>query len=212
MEDKKLDVWERQDFPPWSVRILILWMLGFLILSTAIFTVGGMLGAHINISFKLDLSMKEFMSIVSIPSEMLYVGIVSIFVLFQLKRASFSLSDVWGESKILRFKRPAVTAVFQEFDGGIGLLIDLVIIDAGDKNLSGPRIRLKTRDDLFEDGVLVDRPRGGLINPISNDSAEGNNNDVLQNFIFFHHGIARGRQTEGRQTQNTRAKKAMDHR
>ena len=100
MEDKKLDVWERQDFPPWSVRILILWMLGFLILSTAIFTVGGMLGAHINISFKLDLSMKEFMSIVSIPSEMLYVGIVSIFVLFQLKRASFSLSDVWGESKI----------------------------------------------------------------------------------------------------------------
>ena len=33
MNDRGSEVWERQNFPPWSIKVLLLWLVGFLVLS-----------------------------------------------------------------------------------------------------------------------------------------------------------------------------------
>lgn len=96
MEDKRSATWEREDFPPWSVKTLIIWMVGFLVLSTIIAMIGGVAVTHANLSLRLGLNIEEIVSITRLPSEAAYVGIMFIFITFRLRKQSFSLRDVWG--------------------------------------------------------------------------------------------------------------------
>ncbi len=96
MEDKRSTTWEREDFPPWSVKTLIIWVVGFLALSSIIFLIGGVVAAHANLSLGLGLNTEELISIGRLPSEAAYVGTIFIFITFRLRKQSFSLRDVWG--------------------------------------------------------------------------------------------------------------------
>lgn len=95
MNDRGSEVWERQDFPPWSIKVLLLWLVGFLVLSgvVAIFFAYGV--SYLNIYYELHLNPGEHYFSITMPSHIAYKGLIFLFIFLQLKKTSFSLENIW---------------------------------------------------------------------------------------------------------------------
>ncbi len=95
MNDREFAVWERQDFPPWSIKVLLLWLVGFLALSgvVAIFFAYGV--SYLNIYYELYLNPGEHYFSITMPSHIAYKGLIFLFIFLQLKKTSFSLENIW---------------------------------------------------------------------------------------------------------------------
>ncbi len=116
MNDREFAVWERQDFPPWSIRTLLVWTVGILVLSGI---VGGLviyLVSYVDSHYNLELNTEERFFLFTMPSYAIYMGLTFAFIFLQLKKNSFSLKDVWVSSKI------------QPLHIGVGLLIGVILM------------------------------------------------------------------------------------
>ena len=116
MNDRGSEVWERQDFPPWSIKVLLLGTVGILVLSGI---VGGLViyvVSYVDSHYNLELNTEERFFLFTMPSYVIYMGLTLAFIVLQLKKNLFTLKDVWVSSKI------------QPSHIGVGLLIGVILI------------------------------------------------------------------------------------
>ena len=116
MNDRGSEVWERQDFPPWSIKVLLFWLVGFLVLSgvVAIFFSYGV--SYLNIYYELYLNPGEHYFSITMPSHIAYKGLIFLFIFLQLKKTSFSLENIW------------ISYELQPKHIGLGLLIGVLLM------------------------------------------------------------------------------------
>lgn len=99
MNDVTSDVWGRQDFPPWSIRTLLVWMVGLLVLSSSVALLLSYSVTFFDIKYSIGLNEEERFLIGTTSTYAVYMGLVFVFILFQLNRMSFTLNDVWTPSE-----------------------------------------------------------------------------------------------------------------
>ena len=100
MNDSEFHTWVKPDFPPWSVKTLVLWMVGFLIFSVVAGGIFGTVFGFIIFWFKLGMNFGEQVLIVRLIGQAIVSGIMFIFIISRLRNAFFTLKDTWLSNEI----------------------------------------------------------------------------------------------------------------
>ena len=95
MKNKESNVGKKRDFPPWPISILLTWLIGALIFSIIlakplVYTV-----SYMNAKYSLDLNLGEQFFYTIMLVYIIHTGLIYAFIIFQLRRTSYSLGDVW---------------------------------------------------------------------------------------------------------------------
>ena len=100
MIGKQVETWPRQDFPPWSAKTLLLWILGFMIISTFVgLPMITILVNTIVLLFALELTTQDIVGIILFTGRVTYPISVSLFILWRLHERRFTSRDVWFQYK-----------------------------------------------------------------------------------------------------------------
>ena len=95
MDEKEVEIWREKYFPPWSVPTLLIWSIGWIVLHNIVSFMCGAASSLANIWFGLGLNIGELLFIGILFARFVSVGMLLVFIVYQLRRTSSSLSDVW---------------------------------------------------------------------------------------------------------------------
>ena len=91
MNDREFAVWERQDFPPLSIKVLLLWLVGFLALSGAVAIFFTYSVSYLMSNYNIELNPGEHYFSITLPSHIAYKGLIFLFIFLQSKKLWFQL-------------------------------------------------------------------------------------------------------------------------
>ena len=100
MEEKQVHMWEREDFPRCSIKVLFFWMFIFLIFSTVLGAIMALIVVVIDIKFNTNLSSLERHVISDPAARIVFFAVALAFIFYWLRRIPFSFCDVWVSYKI----------------------------------------------------------------------------------------------------------------
>ena len=104
------------DFPPWSVKTLLLWMLGSLGLSIILGGLSGLGVATVAIKSGLRLNPGDHVLISRLVGQAVFMVAIFCFIVFRFKRTEFYLQSVWFLRSI------------NQKHMGIGLLLGILLM------------------------------------------------------------------------------------
>jgi hypothetical protein len=116
LNDINTDTSDRQDFPPWSMRVLFLWLVGFLVLSGIIAVFFAYVVLYLSIYHGVNLNPAEHIFSVTVPSHVVYKGLALYFIFIQIGKTPFCLKDI------------GLSLEIQPRHLGFGLLIGIVLM------------------------------------------------------------------------------------
>lgn len=95
MKNSESDVWERADFPPWSVKTLVIWLTGFWIFSQVIGRAIMVIVVLINKWFGLGMNGYEDLVVGRHTANVICAILILKFIVSKLNSTPHSLQDVW---------------------------------------------------------------------------------------------------------------------
>ena len=122
MEDLRVGTEARTDFPPWSVKVLLIWAAGFLVMSAVLGALSSLALVHLNAIANLRLSGEQVTFIATLVGQVLFLSTVFGFLLRQLLKTPFTFADLWGPQGVQ--PRQVSIAVFL----GIALVLAPLLI------------------------------------------------------------------------------------
>ena len=95
MKNEEFNVGKERDFPPWPISTLLAWLIGALIFSfflpkPLIYAV-----SYMDIKYRLGLNSGEQFFYTIMLVYIIYAGSIYAFIIFQLRRTSYSLENIW---------------------------------------------------------------------------------------------------------------------
>ena len=95
VKNKEFNVGKKRDFPPWPISTLLAWLIGALIFSIILAKPLVYAISYVNIKYSLELDLGEQFFYTIMLVYIIYTGSIFAFIIFQLRRASHSLEDIW---------------------------------------------------------------------------------------------------------------------
>ena len=95
MKNKEFNVGKKRDFPPWPISTLLTWLIGALIFSIILAKPLAYAVSYMNTKYSLDLDLGEQFFYTIMLLYIIHTGFICAFIIFQLRRTSYSLGDVW---------------------------------------------------------------------------------------------------------------------
>ena len=137
MKNKEFNVEKKRDFPPWPISTLLTWLIGALIFSIILAKPLVYAVSYMNTKYSLDLDLGEQFFYTIMLLYIIHTGFICAFIIFQLRRTSYSLGDVWLSFNF-KPKHIAISLLL----GTILLVLQLLV----HKTLTGLFMELPTYD------------------------------------------------------------------
>ncbi len=133
MENKEFNINKKSDFPPWPISTLIAWLIGALIFSIMIAKPLVYAVLYVNIKYSIELDLKEQLFYSLMLMYTIYTGSIYAFIIFQLKRTSYSIEDIW-----ISFNFKSKHIIISLLLGTILLVLQLLVHKAITGSFTGP--------------------------------------------------------------------------